>query len=288
MLTTALILGFLLITTLLATGNGWNNVLSPDRNDLVFAGRNREYGAYKLRQEHHRTMVIALFTGLGIVGTAVFLPTLFRTTSELVPLVKIVEIDDKVLDIINPTTKPKVDPVSTPEPPTPRPSDPAIGSGAVVAVDSVAKAPVDTTATDPGPKPDPNPGGGGTPGKVPVGGGSPTGAGTEGGEVRNGWELDKNPEYPGGEKALAAYLSRSIRYPERDIDEHREGRVTVGFIVRTDGSVTDVSILQGVSPTMDAEAIRVVKAMIKWIPGKFKQQEANVRYALPIVFKLRN
>ncbi len=73
---------------------------------------------------------------------------------------------------------------------------------------------------------------------------------------------------------------------KRPITARNEGRVTVGFIVRTDGSVTDVSVLKGVSPTIDAEAVRVVKAMIKWIPGKFKQQEANVRYALPIVFKL--
>ena len=286
MITIAFILIFLLLTTVLATGTGWNNVLSPDRNDLVFAGRNRDYGAYKLRQEHHRTMVIALFAGSGIMCTMVLLPTVFRTADQLVTPATVIEIDDKVLDIIIPISKPAIADAK-PELPRPRPRDPLVGAGVLVAVDSVPKIEVDTTTTVP--DPDPNPGGsgagtGGDPGGS-SGAGSRSGVGDE---VRNGWELDKNPEYPGGDKALAAYLSRSIRYPVDDIEEHREGRVTVGFIVRTDGSVTDVTILQGVSLTIDAEAIRVVKAMRKWIPGKFKQQEANVRYALPIVFTLRN
>lgn len=288
MLTTAFILGFLLLTIVLATGTGWNNVLSPDRNDLVFTGRNREYGAYKLRQEHHRTMIIALFTGLGIVGAAILVPTLFRAEGTITPQVRVIDIDDQILEIISPSVKPKDLPSSDPHPTPPKPSDPVIGSGPMVAVDSAATAPVDTTATDPGPTPNPNPGGGGAPGKDPIGGGTSGGGGTGDDDVVDPWGAEKPPEYPGGEKALSAYLSRSIRYPIKDIDDRNEGRVIVGFIVRTDGSVTDVSILKGVSPTIDAEAMRVVKAMIKWIPGKFKKREANIRYALPIVFKLKN
>lgn len=286
MFTTLLILVFLLVTALLATGTGWNNVLSPDRNELVFAGRHREYGAYKLRQEHPRTMVLAMFIGVGLVSTALLLPTLFRGEVIVPDQVRIVEINDRILEIINPVTRTKVDPLTGPKPATPQPSGPVQGAGPLVAVDTLDKTPIDTAAVDPGPKPDPNPGTGGDPGKLPTPGGGETGGETGGTGVYSPWELDKNPEYPGGEKALGAYLSRSIHYPEIDITARNEGRVTVGFIVRTDGSVTDVSVLQGVSPTIDAEAVRVVKAMIKWIPGKFKQQEANVRYALPIVFKL--
>lgn len=288
MITTALILGFLLLTIILATGSGWNNVLSPDRNDLVFTGRNREYGAYKLRQEHHRTMLIALFTGLGIVGSIILIPSLFRADGPITPQMRVVDIDDRILEIIAPSTKPKDLTPPDAQPTPPKPSDPVIGSGPIVAIDSAATAPLDTTATDPGPTPNPNPGGGGVPGKIPIGGGTSGGDGTGDDNVVDPWGAEKPPEYPGGEKALSAYLSRSIRYPTKDIDERNEGRVMVGFIVRTDGSVTDVNILKGVSPTIDAEALRVVKAMIKWIPGKFNQREANVRYALPIVFKLKN
>ncbi|MGV3636546.1 MAG: energy transducer TonB [Flavobacteriales bacterium] len=288
MITTALILGFLLLTTLLATGAGWNNVLSPDRNDLVFAGRNQEYGAYRMRREHHRTMILAMLIGFGLAGAAVGLPLLFRGEVVVGPQVPVVRIDERIIDIFDPPAAAK-SPDPRPQPPTPPPSGPVLGAGPLVAVDSVPTADVDTTTTsDPGPSPGLNPGGG-TPGPDPgpsTGEGGNTGGGTS--TVKNGWELESMPEYPGGEAALHKYLSREVNYPEIDIVGRREGRVTVGFIIRSDGTVTDVKVLQGVSPTIDAEAERVVRRMIKWKPGKFNQREVDVRYALPIVFKLKN
>ena len=287
MMTTALILGFLLITALLATGTGWNNVLSPDRNNLVFAGRNQEYGAYRMRREHHRTMVMAMLIGFGLAGATVGLPLLFRGEAVVGPRVPEVYIDERIIDIFE-APAPAKTPDPAPQPSAPRPSDPILGAGPVVAVDSVPTVDVDTTSTDPGPSTGTNPGGG-TPGPAPgpsTGGGSTTGGGTS--TVKNGWELESLPEYPGGEVALHKYLSREVNYPDIDIVGRREGRVTVGFIIRSDGSVTDVKVLQGVSPTIDAEAERVVRRMIKWKPGKFNQREVDVRYALPIVFKLKN
>ncbi|MBL7950114.1 MAG: energy transducer TonB [Flavobacteriales bacterium] len=284
MFTTLLILVFLLITALLATRTGWNDVLSPARNELVFAGRNQDYGAYKLRQEQPRTMVIALFAGLAFVGTLAFLPTQFKNTVVEVPKVPEVNIDDVIFELG------KSDPVKPKDPdpvrPDNKPSAPVLGSGILVAKDSVATTPKDTTSTDPGPKPDPDPGGGGKPGPGPVVSGG-SGKGTETGtSTKETWELEALPEYPGGEPAMHRYLSRTVHYPEIDVTAGNEGRVTVGFIVRADGSVSDVKVLKGVSPTIDAEAVRVVKAMGKWKPGKFNKREVDVRYALPIVFKL--
>lgn len=287
MMTTALILGFLLITALLAMGPGWNNVLSPDRNDLVFAGRNQEYGAYRMRREHHRTMLFAMLIGLGLAGAAVGLPLLFRGEVVAGPHVPVVNIDERIIDIFEVPAQTKT-PDPSPQRSAPRPSDPVIGAGPVVAMDSVPTADVDTTSTDPGPNTGTTPGGG-TPGPDPgpsTSGGGTTNGGTS--TVKNGWELEVMPEYPGGESALHRYLSREVNYPEIDIVGRREGRVTVGFIIRSDGSVTDVKVLQGVSSTIDAEAERVVRRMIKWKPGKFNQREVDVRYALPIVFKLKN
>lgn len=282
MFTTALILVFLLITALLATGTGWNNVLSPERNELVFADRNRDYGAYKLRQEHHRTMLLAMGIGLTIVGTTILVPTLFRSAVIETPRVQVIEIDDHIFDVVDPTLPKPTTP--EPQPPKPQPSAPMVGAGLIVAVDSMPAAPVDTAAHDPGPKPDPNPGGGGKP--DPGAGGGPNGGGGGGTGPKDQWELESLPEYPGGEPALHRYLSREVHYPEIDVDARHEGRVTVGFIIRSDGSVTDVKVLKGVSPTIDAEAERVVRAMIKWKPGRFNKREVDVRYALPIVFKL--
>lgn len=286
MIATALILAFLLVTTLLATGTGWSNVLSSDRNDLVFAGRNQDYGAYRIRREHHRTMVLAMLIAFGIAGGAVGIPLLFRGEPIALPSAIVVEIDSKVIEIFDLPTKTKTpDPV--PQPPAPKPSGPAIGAGTIVAVDSMPPALVDTTATDPGPSTGGTPGGGPGPDPGPAGGGgSANGGGMN--TVMNGWELELMPEYPGGEPALYRYLNREVKYPEIDIIGRREGRVMVGFIIRSDGSVTDVQVLKGVSPTIDAEALRVVRKMIKWKPGKFNQREVDVRYNLPIVFKLKN
>lgn len=285
MITTALILVFLALTALLASGAGWSNVLSSDRNELVFAGRNQAYGAYQLRREQSRTLLIALCTALGIVGGVLLLPTLFADRS--IPFTGPSEIEvDVVIDpVVDPTTKPTTTSTVAPRPPA---SAPQAGGGLLVAIDSLPHTPVDTAIVDPGPAV--NPGGGspgGDPGPGSDGGGTGDGSG-DGTDIRDGWELEAMPEYPGGTKALYAYLGREVRYPDIDIDARREGRVTVGFIIRSDGSVTDVKVLQGISPTLDAEATRVVRKMIKWIPGRFNKREVDVRYALPIVFKLKN
>lgn len=285
MITVALILAFLLITTLMASSSGWSNVLSADRNELVFAERNRAYGAYRMRREYNRTMVIALFAGLGLVGGITLLPMLLRGDDTVVTSVPQVKIEDEILKVVE-VIIPKSVQDPGPRPPAPRPSAPATAAGPLLAIDSVASTPLDTTSSAPSPTPDPGPGGGKPdPGPIKGDGG---GTGTTNGGVKDGWELESLPEYPGGETALHRYLMREVRYPSDAIDARQEGRVTVGFIIRSDGAVTDVKVLKGISPSIDAEAIRVVKAMIKWIPGKFNQREVDVRYALPILFKLKS
>lgn len=78
-----------------------------------------------------------------------------------------------------------------------------------------------------------------------------------------------------------------MSYPEDAKKQKVEGRVTVQFIVETDGSVSDVKVDKQVFPSLDAEAIRVVQAMPKWTPGKDKGKLVRVKYNLPIVFRLK-
>ncbi|TXI83085.1 MAG: hypothetical protein E6Q44_00005, partial [Flavobacteriales bacterium] len=85
MLTTALFLGFLVLTALLASGSGWSDVLSTQRNELVFADRNQAYGAYQLRREQGRTLLLSLVTALGTVSAILFLPGLFADHTIPVP-----------------------------------------------------------------------------------------------------------------------------------------------------------------------------------------------------------
>ena len=95
------------------------------------------------------------------------------------------------------------------------------------------------------------------------------------------------PVFPGGQDGMMKYLSDNIKYPEEAMKADIEGRVFTRFIVNEDGSVSDVEILRSVHPLLDAEAVRVVKAMPKWTPGKVGGKAVKVRYSLPLVFRLQ-
>lgn len=99
--------------------------------------------------------------------------------------------------------------------------------------------------------------------------------------------VEKMPEFPnGGMPGLMKYLSANIRYPEAAHKAGTQGRVTVQFVVGKDGSIGNVSILRGVDPALDAEAIRVISGMPKWKPGTQKGEPVNVRYTVPVMFRL--
>ena len=95
------------------------------------------------------------------------------------------------------------------------------------------------------------------------------------------------PEYPGGMNALMSFLSDNIIYPEEAEEKGIEGRVLITFIVEKNGSVSNVEVAESVNPLLDKEAVRVVKTMKKWIPGKQNNEPARVRYTLPISFVLK-
>ena len=99
--------------------------------------------------------------------------------------------------------------------------------------------------------------------------------------------VENMPEFPdGGMPGLMKYLSANIRYPEAAHKAGTQGRVTVQFVVGKDGSIGSVSILRGVDPALDTEAIRVISGMPKWKPGTQKGEPVNVRYTVPVMFRL--
>ena len=95
------------------------------------------------------------------------------------------------------------------------------------------------------------------------------------------------PEFPGGMEGILGYIAKNIKYPEEAQKKGIKGRVVVQFIVNTDGHLSDFEILRGVDPQLDAEALRVVKSMPKWTPGKDKGQVVPVYYTLPVIFELQ-
>lgn len=94
------------------------------------------------------------------------------------------------------------------------------------------------------------------------------------------------PQFPGGQIAMLQYLMKNIKYPEQAMKEGIQGRVTVRFIVEKDGSISDVKPVLSVHPLLNKEAVRVVKSMPKWSPGKHNGKPVRVRFNLPVMFKL--
>ncbi len=99
--------------------------------------------------------------------------------------------------------------------------------------------------------------------------------------------VEQMPSYPGGDAALFKYLSDNIKYPTIAEENGVQGRVIVTFVVERDGSITDVKIVRAVDPSLDREAVRVVKSMPSWIPGKQNGKSVRVKYTLPVTFRLQ-
>lgn len=100
--------------------------------------------------------------------------------------------------------------------------------------------------------------------------------------------VEEQPLYPGGNAAMMKFLSNNIKYPVAAQEKGTQGRVITNFVVEKDGSLSDIQVIRGVDPSLDAEALRVLKTMPKWKPGKQKGEEVRVRFTLPVVFRLQS
>ncbi len=98
--------------------------------------------------------------------------------------------------------------------------------------------------------------------------------------------VDQMPQFPGGEGAMLKWIAEHLNYPAEAMEEGAQGRVMVQFVVTKDGSIGQVVVIRGRHPALDKEAIRVVKTLPKFIPGKMNGQAVNVWYTLPINFSL--
>ena len=98
--------------------------------------------------------------------------------------------------------------------------------------------------------------------------------------------VEENPEFPGGMKECMKFLNNNIKYPQISQENGVQGRVIVQFVVNADGSIVDPVVVRGVDPYLDKEALRVIKLMPKWKPGKQRGKAVRVRYTQPVLFRL--
>jgi len=99
--------------------------------------------------------------------------------------------------------------------------------------------------------------------------------------------VEDMPAFPGGMEAMIQFISSNIQYPADAKKQKVDGRVLVNFVVEKDGSITEVKVVKPTFPSLDAEAIRVVKAMPKWKPGYQRGQAVRVQFTMPINFSLK-
>lgn len=270
---------------LFSIDRSWSNVVSSDRNDLVFEGRNQEYGAFALRKEHHRNMFYALLIAVGIIGGGLLSISALRKKPEYRPSPPNMDIT-VLIDIPTPDIKKPVE--DQPAVKRTVASKPAGGISNIVEV-------VTTPVAQPSPIVE-TPGGGGddpvgiVEPYVPPGGG-------DGGNGTGGTVVDPvisrvavvMPEFPGGAKALMEYMAARVRYSDTDVERGTEGTIYVSFVVDQYGNVQDVIIERGIrnGENLARRAKEVILAMPAWSPGNNGQGPVPVRFTMPLKFELK-
>lgn len=273
---------------------------SADWCEVVFEGKNKEYGAYAMRQTSGRRHILAL----GIITVAVaflaLLPNILdkvkASVGHNIGITTTVEIG--TLKVEEETVKP-IDLPKTELPPARdirnsiKHTPPVITKDVDVDDENELKS-MDKLLEDP---------------KIAIGfvdrmDGTNnsdaelardllkmTATGTGGGGGDNGNTIFKHvevmPQFPGGTSELYRYISDNLKYPPVDMEMGTQGQVVIQFVVGTAGEIKDAKILRGVSVNCDKEALRVVKNMPKWIPGRQNGNLVQVYFTLPIVYRLK-
>lgn len=99
--------------------------------------------------------------------------------------------------------------------------------------------------------------------------------------------VEQMPQFPGGQQALFNFLGENMKYPRIAKENHIEGRVLCSFVVEKDGSISNVTVVRsGGDPSLDKEAVRLLKSMPKWVPGKQNGKLVRVKYTVPLNFRL--
>lgn len=274
-----------------------NEILKADLDDIVFAGRNQEYGAYVLRKKYSKHVVRASIAAVAILLLLVFYPLI---ASSLSNLLKSTQEDDLLLKEVILAEPPPLDPETPPPPPPPPPATPP-PTATIKFVPPVVKKDKDVEQEEEVVPPD-------IPEDVAIA------TVTQEGEKFTGIEevveappppepepeapkedvnkvytfVEQQPEYPEGTAALMKWIASNLTYPAIARENGIEGTVYVGFVVEKNGAITDVTVKRGVvgGKVLDDEAVRVVKQMPKWKPGKQNGREVRVLFTLPVKFKL--
>ena len=251
----------------------------PSFNDIVFETRNKEYGAYVLRANYSRNIMLALMAGVFIMASATIVPYLkFRAVdSRLTQEERLVEIRLENLDQPVEHVTPPPEPPAAQEilqqakyiPPlvvdSVKPEDEiqlmTADQAQIEVQDSEVIEEIVQVAEEVGE--------------------------TEEEQAEPFYVVEEMPMFPGGDAEIQRYIGANVVYPEVAKENNIQGRVIMKFCVTPTGGVDQISVLKGVDPELDAEVVRVLKTLPKFKPGKQGGRPVPVWYTIPINFKLQ-
>jgi protein TonB len=259
--------------------HGWNDAVNPERVELVFANRNKEYGAYPLRKKYEKRVLMAFIVTLSAILLAVIVPKLISLLNS------VVSSDNAAMtEAITLAEPPPIDKTTPPPPPVippppvqqtikftppkvvkdeevqePPPTQEEVKEVQVSTVNQEGSKDIIDVPTDP----------------VVVE------------EEKVFTVVEEMPSFPGGEEQLFKYLRNNIKFPAVARENGIQGRVFVTFVVDKDGKVKDAKILRGIGGGCDEEALRVIRNMPDWKAGKQNGRAVSVQYNLPVNFTLK-
>jgi protein TonB len=267
------------------------DLTSPKWTALIFEGKNQAYGAYELRDDssnrHLRALAIVTIVGLAVI----FLPNLIKS---VIPkekeIIQTTEVELADLENVNEAKKEnQIEEIKPVAPPPILKATVQFTPPVVVKDEEVTEQKMLTqdelTETDK---------------QISV---ATVEGSKDGVDIRDLAEhkviteapkeeifqhVEQMPSFPGGEKELMKWLGDNIQYPTIASEQGIQGRVTLRFVVKPDGSIDDIQIVKSLEPSCDREAVRAVKKMPKWIPGKQNGNPVSVYFNLPVVFRLQN
>ncbi|MDH6353999.1 protein TonB [Dysgonomonas sp. PH5-45] len=274
------------------------NLNSEAWRDLVFEGKNKEYGAYRLRKTSSKRHVVALIVMLCFVGVVIALPYFIEAVKpskenlggvdDTFEMTNVQAEEEKKEEEVIPQQE-----LAPPPPPVKASiqfTPPVVVEDSKVKEDNEIKTQEElTTKKDLQVSFTTN-----EEGSKEKGAANPedllknkqiTNTPTE---VQKPFKVvEQMPTFKGGPAELMKYLANNIKYPDIAAQNNIEGKVIITFVVGKDGSISNVKVVKTLDPSCDREALRVVKAMPAWIPGRQNGQSVPVEYTLPVTFKLQ-
>ncbi len=266
------------------------NYSAVDLNDLVFLNKNKEYGAFALRQSYSRFLSYAMVIAFSSFVLSLFTLLIFSyfktpfkpTFGDSFPATPIQISDPPPIDVKR--TQPKLQEAGKPIkmikffPPVVKPD-------AEITTNDISPTQPDLSNSIIGGKDI-----AGTPGHgyelpaIPI---EKPIVEEPAPKIDYVTHVEEMPTFPGGSEAFMQHVAKSIHYPVIAIRTGTEGKIFVSFIVNKDGSIRDVQLLKSIGAGCDEEALRVIKEMPRWNPGRQNGNPVNVKISVPIIFKLQ-